>query len=255
VFTFFVGNGVEVSESNSSPSYVCKQWNAIFNSKYIWQASPVTKADRKLNLSCLKKIDWKNKQCFKCIKRATGEVIFVRQKQMHRQIGIPYSSIRMITALKSISEHPSIVRLLDVNIWDDTRVFCVFEYFPHSLDLILRYECDDYEVTPSDLLLKEKLKRQQLEGYPHDDDGVYKYVSELREKSRKAMGGGLGFLAPWNVSGIMQQVMSGLYHLHAHRIIHRNVKPKHVLLRPGPNPLKVNQTHIYTSIRCHIKNK
>jgi len=116
-------------------------------------------------------------------------------KIVHDGEGVPYSCLREIAILKAIS-HQHVERLFDV--------FCK----PHSIILV-----SELWIEALTLWSYMKLFR----------------TAQVQDRVRDSHALGPG-LEPGQVQDLSQQLLSGLEHCHAHRIIHRALQPKNLYI-------------------------
>jgi serine/threonine protein kinase len=118
--------------------------------------------------------------------------------------GVPSTAIREISLLKEMND-PNIVRLLNIVHADGHKLYLVFEY----LDLDLK---------------------KYMEALPVSQGGRGK---PLPEGSGPALGSfGLG---PDMVKKFMRQLCEGVRYCHAHRVLHRDLKPQNLLIDKEAN--------------------
>ncbi|KXL48137.1 hypothetical protein M433DRAFT_130583 [Acidomyces richmondensis BFW] len=114
--------------------------------------------------------------------------------------GVPSTAIREISLLKELSD-PNIVRLLNIVHADGHKLYLVFEY----LDLDLK---------------------KYMEALPVSQGGRGKPLPEGVMDGRK---GHMG-LGPEMVKKFNYQLLQGVRYCHAHRILHRDLKPQNLLI-------------------------
>lgn len=119
--------------------------------------------------------------------------------------GVPSTAIREISLLKEMND-PNIVRLLNIVHADGHKLYLVFEY----LDLDLK---------------------KYMEALPVSQGGRGK---PLPEGVMDGRGGHLG-LGDAMVKKFMQQLCDGIRYCHAHRILHRDLKPQNLLINKEGN--------------------
>ena len=104
--------------------------------------------------------------------------------------GVPPTAIREISVLKEL-DHPSIVKLLDVILGKDKKLYLVFEYLDKDLKKLM------------------------------DDN------NELI----KSQGGPVCSGLPENVvKSYLHQLLDGISYCHKHRVLHRDLKPQNLLI-------------------------
>ncbi|VDN29016.1 unnamed protein product [Gongylonema pulchrum] len=87
---------------------------------------------------------------YKAIDKRTGKFVAMKKIGIGKYEGIPQTTLREITVLKNL-KHPNIVSLENL-IWENNRIYMVFEYLPTDLKKFLR------EIGSSELLSKMQQK-------------------------------------------------------------------------------------------------
>lgn len=113
--------------------------------------------------------------------------------------GVPSTAIREISLLKEMND-PNIVRLLNIVHADGHKLYLVFEY----LDLDLK---------------------KYMESLPVSQGGRGKPLPEGSGPALHTLG-----LGPGMVKKFMGQLCQGIRYCHAHRVLHRDLKPQNLLI-------------------------
>ncbi|KAI4148505.1 MAG: hypothetical protein LQ340_005062 [Diploschistes diacapsis] len=116
--------------------------------------------------------------------------------------GVPSTAIREISLLKEMQD-PNIVRLLNIVHADGHKLYLVFEF----LDLDLK---------------------KYMEALPISDGGRGKPLPEGSELGRLGLGENM-------VKKFMSQLVEGIRYCHAHRVLHRDLKPQNLLIDKDGN--------------------
>eukprot|EP01102_Stenamoeba_stenopodia_P003810 TRINITY_DN13948_c0_g1_i1.p1 TRINITY_DN13948_c0_g1~~TRINITY_DN13948_c0_g1_i1.p1 ORF type:complete len:304 (+),score=72.43 TRINITY_DN13948_c0_g1_i1:52-963(+) len=112
----------------------------------------------------------------------TNEIVALKKIRLEtEEDGVPSTTIREISLLKELSNHPNIVKLIDV-IHQEQKLFLVFEFLDHDL-------------------------KRYLDSL---GDGCY--------------------LHPKLIKSYVFQLLKGIAFCHAHRILHRDLKPQNLLI-------------------------
>jgi cyclin-dependent kinase len=113
--------------------------------------------------------------------------------------GVPSTAIREISLLKEMND-PNIVRLFNIVHADGHKLYLVFEY----LDLDLK---------------------KYMEALPVSQGGRGKALPEGSGIALQTLG-----LGPDMVKRFMSQLCQGVKYCHAHRVLHRDLKPQNLLI-------------------------
>lgn len=113
--------------------------------------------------------------------------------------GVPSTAIREISLLKEMND-PNIVRLLNIVHADGHKLYLVFEF----LDLDLK---------------------KYMEALPVSDGGRGKALPEGSTLDMQRLGLGKDM-----VKKFMAQLVEGVRYCHAHRVLHRDLKPQNLLI-------------------------
>ncbi|KAF2269696.1 Pkinase-domain-containing protein [Lojkania enalia] len=118
--------------------------------------------------------------------------------------GVPSTAIREISLLKEMND-PNIVRLFNIVHADGHKLYLVFEF----LDLDLK---------------------KYMEALPVSQGGRGKALPEGSGPALSTLG-----LGPDMVKKFMRQLCQGVRYCHAHRILHRDLKPQNLLINKEGN--------------------
>nr|ALS04693.1 cyclin-dependent kinase 2 isoform X2 [Pseudodiaptomus poplesia] len=134
---------------------------------------------------------------YKAKDKVTGQIVALKKIRLDNESeGVPSSSMREISLLKEL-DHPGIVQLLEVvhcnTSSTDQKLYLVFEH----LDKDLKKFLDDF-------------------------------TASRRLKDPKADGGIPEPLA----KSFMRQLMEAIHYCHSHRVLHRDLKPRNLLIDP-----------------------
>ena len=113
--------------------------------------------------------------------------------------GVPSTAIREISLLKEMND-PNIVRLLNIVHADGHKLYLVFEF----LDLDLK---------------------KYMEALPVSEGGRGKTLPE-----GSGLAGQKLSMGPEMVKKFMMQLCQGVRYCHAHRVLHRDLKPQNLLI-------------------------
>ena len=135
----------------------------------------------------------------------TGELVAMKRLPMGVWTeGMPATALREISVLKEIA-HPNIVHLRDVFVSYNGNLYLVFELM----------DCD--------------LKAIQ--------DGARSLTASLPPPAAAA-GGPLSLPTPW-VKWLLLQLLCAIDACHAHRVVHRDIKPQNILFNKASGTLKL----------------
>ena len=139
---------------------------------------------------------------YKATDKITEQVVALKKIRLETESeGVPSTAIREISLLKEL-EHPNVVSLLDV-VHADHKLYLVFEY----LDKDLKKHMDD----------TENMYRNAATAIDRAGD---------RSKVIRKSGG----LPETLVKSYLRQLLSGIAYCHAHRVLHRDLKPQNLLI-------------------------
>src|SRR6266480_1808314 len=133
-----------------------------------------------------------------------GRIVALKKIRLEAEDeGVPSTAIREISLLKEMND-PNIVRLLNIVHADGHKLYLVFEY----LDLDLK---------------------KYMEALPVSQGGRGK---PLPDGAGPLQNLGLG---PDMVKKFMSQLVQGIRYCHAHRVLHRDLKPQNLLIDKDGN--------------------
>lgn len=136
---------------------------------------------------------------YKATDKITEQVVALKKIRLETESeGVPSTAIREISLLKEL-EHPNVVSLLDV-VHADHKLYLVFEY----LDKDLKKHMED----------TESIQRNSSTSINQSGDSS-KNISGLPENLAKSY---------------LRQLLSGIAYCHAHRVLHRDLKPQNLLI-------------------------
>jgi len=134
---------------------------------------------------------------YKARDKLTGQFVALKKIQLETESeGVPSTAIREIALLKEL-EHKNVVQLLDV-VHADDKLYMVFEY----LNMDLKKHMDDHVSND------ENKRRNNGSGNSLESPGFPETL----------------------VRSYMQQLLSGIAYCHAHRVLHRDLKPQNLLI-------------------------
>jgi len=138
---------------------------------------------------------------YKATDKITEQVVALKKIRLETESeGVPSTAIREISLLKEL-EHPNVVSLLDV-VHADQKLYLVFEY----LDMDLKKHMDDTE-------------------------SIYNNTNVGLDPSQNALKGMKTGGLPENLAkSYLRQLLSGIAYCHAHRVLHRDLKPQNLLI-------------------------
>jgi len=137
---------------------------------------------------------------YKARDKLTGQFVALKKIQLETESeGVPSTAIREIALLKEL-EHKNVVQLLDV-VHADDKLYMVFEY----LNMDLKKHMDDHAA--NDENRQRNRQGNNGNGVP-DSPGLPETL----------------------VRSYMQQLLSGIAYCHAHRVLHRDLKPQNLLI-------------------------
>src|SRR6201996_8620718 len=129
-----------------------------------------------------------------------GRIVALKKIRLEAEDeGVPSTAIREISLLKEMND-PNIVRLLNIVHADGHKLYLVMEF----LDLDLK---------------------KYMEALPVSQGGRGKALPEGVNQSLRDMG-----MGPDVVRKFMLQLVSGVRYCHAHRVLHRDLKPQNLLI-------------------------
>ncbi|KAG5183926.1 kinase-like domain-containing protein, partial [Tribonema minus] len=210
VFSFFVNqHGVDEEEVHVAKQ-VCRRWrDTLGSATLLWRDVPWELPGRGLNwarFECLgKKASGTEGICFRCRDRATGRELALKKARVYPQgEGVPYYMLRELAVLRDL-RHPNVSRLRHVSLHDhQLRVF--FDFVPQTLH--------DFINPPA-----------AAAAAAHSSGG----------------GGGDAFsgtaqrptpVPQRHLQPLLRQLLLAVAACHRRGVLHRNLKPKHVLVRP-----------------------
>jgi serine/threonine protein kinase len=186
----------------------------LANSRSLWGNVPHVLANGKLNLSAFKLIREKCKgtegTCFHAFSRPTKRHYAVKKARVYpNDEGVPYYMMRELASLKKIN-HPNICCLETVNL----NFFVLHLIFPYV------------ELTLFDIMTKMATENEKK----HGKKTIVSPLNNVETQDAP--------LEEEDVQALAHQLLCGVEYCHRRGILHRNLKPKHLLITPGPDPEK-----------------
>lgn len=210
ILSFFVDEaGISVNEFQTVCS-VCSRLHTLVNHHQLWSRIPLIQGGTF------------NQDAFKMIKfRATGSEgktfhTFCRPHQREYAIrrarikdngdieGVPYYTLRAIAALRRLHHHPNLIDLLGVSL-HESKLYTIFPYVERTLE---------------DVLNDIHIANASPAGPAHGCGGP-------------GSGSGSSHLPAHISLTWLGQLVAGIAHLHSCGLLHRNLKPKHILVCVG----------------------
>lgn len=193
----------DIDEHKFSLQCVCRRLHEICNSNALWQNKPIVLPSGKFNSGVFKLIKRKNYGtegiCYHAYCRPhQKEYAVKRVRGPSENEGVPYYMLRVLSALRNL-KHPGVNELLYVSFFG-TKLYTIYPYV---------------ELTLQDIL--DPVQRLSVE-----DISGRGSVTALSPISQHV------------AIKLMFQLLTAIKYLHSRGILHRNLKPKHILIVPSP---------------------
>ena len=208
ILCFNEADEAEIDDLRFSLQYISKKFYTLLNCQALWQNKPIISPTGKFNEGAFKLIKRKTQGtegvCYHAYCRPHRKEYAV--KRVNRissdNDGVPYYMLRILSALRNL-QHPGINQLLYVSL-AGSKLYTIYPYI---------------ELTLQDIL-----------------DPAQKLSFSI-EEIRGSTTTSTASLSPLHQSiaiDLMSQLMSAVSYLHDRGILHRNLKPKHILIIPAP---------------------
>jgi len=199
IFSFFIGSVTADKDACGSLPVVSASWHTSFNSKMLWASMARVDLSGGINWTNLRfkgiKAEGTEGTCFRCCERSSNTEFALKRARVNypNGEGIPYYMLRELSALKGL-QHPNISCPVAVNL--------------HGYKLHVYFDYVD----------------RTLHDYLNPSDGA--------DEARRAGEGPMGLKLP-QVRELLRQLLAGVSRCHRAGVLHRNLKPKHLLVTPG----------------------
>lgn len=175
--------------------------------------------------------------CFRCLDRATGKELALKKARVYQLgEGVPYYMLRELAVLKNL-EHPNISTLRYVSLKDyELRVF--FDYIPHALhEYFSAPQAPNIELMIGEQQHDAAIATSSASAPPAVADSSEYSSAQLMDAGSSTHAAPIhSALHPSVALPLMKQLLEAVSCCHRRGILHRNLKPKHLLVRPGDDP-------------------
>ena len=214
-------NGIDIT-SYLSMQCVCHRWHTLSCGRELWSDVPHVLPSGVLNMNVFKQVKEKCKgtegTCYHTISRKDQKSYALKRARVYpNNEGVPYYMMRELASLKKIN-HPNICGLLQVNL-HEFKLHLLFPYI---------------EMTLADYMEKLGKKRLKINNSNEDGNSIdLTDDTDTGNNNEPSMESLNKWLHPHQVKALSQQLLNGVEYCHDRGILHRNLKPKHLLIIPG----------------------
>jgi serine/threonine protein kinase len=208
ILCFDAADEAHIDDTRFSLQCINKKFYSICNCKSLWQNKPIILPSGKFNDGTFKLIKRKTQGtegiCYHAYCRPHQKEYAIKRvnRIFSEDEGVPYYMLRVLSALRNL-RHPGVNELLYVSL-AGPKIYTIYPYV---------------ELTLQDVLSPGQ-KLSSPEGAVHG--------------SEVASSAALSPLEQHVAIDMMSQLMSAISYLHDRGILHRNLKPKHILIAPPP---------------------
>jgi serine/threonine protein kinase len=208
ILCFDVADEAHIDDSRFSLQCINKKFYNICNCKALWQNKPIILPSGKFNDGTFKLIKKKTQGtegiCYHAYCRPHQKEYAIKRvnRIFSEDEGVPYYMLRVLSALRNL-RHPGINELLYVSL-AGPKIYTIYPYVELTLQDVL---------SPGHTL-------SSPEGAVHGSVVASSAASSPMEQHVAI--------------DMMSQLMSAISYLHDRGILHRNLKPKHILIAPPP---------------------